>query len=170
MLARTAVRSVGRARLSPALRSAQLQRRRGYATDDTQISFNLTTPHSSLMLDEKVNLVTVPGSAGYFGIAPDHVPTVSEIKPGLVTIEPADGKAQHYFVSGGFVFVHENSTVDLSVLEAVPVDQIDPNLAKAGADTFQKQLSSAKDDLEIAKAQIGLETSEAMLYAIETAK
>merc|ERR1712146_101519 len=93
--------------------------RRAFAVDSAPVlKLNLTTPHQTILQQKEASLVTVPGSAGYFGIAADHVPTVSEVKPGLVSID----ETEHYFVSGGFVFVHEDSAVDLSVLEAFPLD------------------------------------------------
>ena len=66
--------------------------------------------------------------------------------------------------------VHEDSTMDVSVLEAFPLDQIDPNRAKAGVDSFTKKLAAARNEMEAAKAQIGLEVHEAMVYALEHAK
>jgi len=127
---------------------------------------NFTTPHQTIMSKKPASLVTVPGASGYFGIAPDHVPVVAELKPGLVSITANDQSVTKYFVSGGFVFVHDDSTCDLSCIEAVPVEQIDPNRAKQGIDTYQKMLATAADEATSVKAQIGLEVHEAMLYAI----
>ena len=103
-----------------------------------------------------------------FGIAADHVPTVTELKPGLVSITNNDQTVTKYFVSGGFAFVHDDSTCDLSVVEAVPIDHIDPQRARNGVDSYAKQLASATDELSQVKAQIGLEVHEAMVYAIES--
>jgi F-type H+-transporting ATPase subunit delta len=95
------------------------------------------------------------------------VPTVAELKPGLISITNHDSTVSKYFVSGGFAFVHDNSTVDLSVVEAVPLEHIDPARARAGVETFAKQVASATDELSIVKAQIGLEVHEAMVYALD---
>jgi F0F1-type ATP synthase epsilon subunit len=65
----------------------------------------------------------------------------------------------------GFVFVHDDSTCDLSCIEAVPVEQIDPNRARQGIDTYQKMLATAGDEATSVKAQIGLEVHEAMVCA-----
>jgi hypothetical protein len=62
--------------------------------------------------------------------------------------------------------VHANSTVDLSVLEAVPVDQLDPVRVKSGLDSFLKKAASAPNEVEAAKAQIGVEVHEAMTFAL----
>jgi len=118
------------------------------------------------MMKKQASLITVPGSSGYFGIAPDHVPTVSELKPGLVSITNNDQSVQKFFVSGGFVFVHDDSTCDLSVVEAVPIEHIDPNRARQGVETYTKMLATATDEMTSAKAQIGLEVHEAMVFAL----
>merc|ERR1711862_97697 len=168
-LATTSVRSASRIRNTTRFAPA-VQQLRQFATDDTQISSNLTTPHESVVLDKKIELVTVPGAAGYFGIAPDHVPTVQELLPGLVSVTNKDQSITNYFVSGGFVFVHENSTVDLSVLECFPLEQLDPQRVRNNIDSFTKQMASAQDEAAKVKAQIGLEVSEAAQYALENAK
>jgi F-type H+-transporting ATPase subunit delta len=102
-----------------------------------------------------------------FGIAADHVPSVAELKPGLVSITNNDSTVQKYFISGGFVFVHDDSTCDLSCVEAVPIEHIDPVRARNGVDTYSKLLAAAPDELSSAKAQIGLEVHEAMVYALD---
>ncbi len=41
--------------------------------------------------------VDVSATTGSFGILPDHVPAVSVLKPGLVTIYEEDNKTVKYF-------------------------------------------------------------------------
>ncbi len=96
--------------------------------------------------------------------------TVAELKPGLVSVVSAQGNEEHYFVSGGFAFVHSNSVVDLSVLEAVSVDQLDPVRVKNGLDSFQKKAAAGGSETETAKALIGVEVHEAMTYALTHAQ
>lgn len=117
----------------------------------------LTIQQFSMFFREKID----------FGIAADHVPAVAELKPGLISITNNDSTVQKYFVSGGFVFVHDDSTCDLSCVEAVPIEHIDPVRARNGVDTYTKLLASASDELSSAKAQIGLEVHEAMVFALD---
>ena len=37
-----------------------------------------------------VDMVTVPGSTGVFGILKDHVPTVAQLSPGVVAVSNND--------------------------------------------------------------------------------
>ena len=59
----------------------------------------------------------VPGADGMFGVLPGHVPTISELKPGVVEVTTAPGEVQKYFVSSGFVFAHADSTLDICGIE-----------------------------------------------------
>ena len=59
-------------------------------------------------------MVLVPATTGDFGILPGHVPTVSQLRPGVVSVHVNDKDVKKYFVSGGFAFVHADSTADVS--------------------------------------------------------
>jgi F-type H+-transporting ATPase subunit delta len=55
------------------------------------------------------------------GVLPGHVPTIAELKPGILSV--IDGtEVKQYFVSSGFAFVHANSVTDIVAIEAVPLD------------------------------------------------
>ena len=43
-----------------------------------------------------------------------------------------DKDVKNYFVSSGFAFVYENSHTDVCAVEAVEVDELDPEAVKAG--------------------------------------
>ena len=61
-------------------------------------------PSSVLYEDAPVEMVIVPGGDGMFGVMPSHVPTIAELKPGVVSVqETAGGPLTKYFISGGFM-------------------------------------------------------------------
>ena len=98
------------------------------------------------------------------------MPTVAELRPGTVTVhKELDKEVEKYFVSGGFAFVHEDSTADVCAVEAVPLDDLDPEAIKAGLAEYTAKLASVQakgDDYEIAAAQIGVEVYSAMNAAV----
>lgn len=53
--------------------------------------------------------VIIPGSDGEYGVTVNHVPTVSQLKAGVLQIMHAEGEPEKYFVAGGFALTHENS-------------------------------------------------------------
>ena len=135
-----------------------------------KLKFNFFMPHDTVYRGEQVDLVLMPAITGDFGVMPGHVPTVAELRPGLVTVhKELDKTVEKYFVSGGFAFVHEDSTADVCAVEAVPLDDLDPEAIKAGLAEYTSKLASVQakgDDYEIAAAQIGVEVYSAMNAAV----
>lgn len=62
--------------------------------------------------------VNIPSTAGDLGILADHVPTIQQLRPGLVEIIESSGKSSQFFVSGGFATVSEGSQIAVNVVEA----------------------------------------------------
>ncbi|CAI0417675.1 unnamed protein product [Linum tenue] len=99
------------------------------------------------------------------GVLPGHVPTIAELKPGVMTVHEGTDVSK-YFVSSGFAFIHANSVADVIAVEAVPVDHLDSNLVQKGLAEFTQKLGSASTDLEKAEAQIGVDVYSAMNSAL----
>ncbi len=63
------------------------------------------------------------------GILARHAPSLLQLSPGLIEVIPAEGSAsKKYFVSGGFVTVNPDSSMQIAAMEAVPHDQLDPQV------------------------------------------
>jgi len=120
-----------------------------------------------LRATKQVDMVLVPATTGDFGILPGHVPTVSQLRPGVVSVHTSDKDVSKYFVSGGFAFVHADSTADICAIEAVPVEQLDGDAVRKGLAEHTAKFASAKDDFEKANAQIGIDVCNAMVAALE---
>jgi len=123
-------------------------------------------PHLTICKNKEAQIVRVPGSSGEFGILFNHVPTIAELKPGLVTIQDKQGVETKHFISGGFAFVQKDSTCSVNAIEAFSLDELDPEAAKEGYRRFTADLAKAPNDLERAKALIGLEVHQAMCSAL----
>ena len=115
----------------------------------------------------QVDMVLVPATTGDFGILPGHVPTVSQLRPGVVSVHLNDKDVKKYFVSSGFAFVHADSTADICAIEAVPVEQLDGDAVRKGLAEHQAKFTNAKDDFEKANAQIGIDVCNAMVAALD---
>src|SRR6056297_1127604 len=97
-LARQALPS---ARLVHATRAAHAEEAKPAAAGSLSLTFTL--PSACLYDTAPVEMVILPGVDGIFGVMPNHVPTIAELKPGVVSIqEAAGGPLTKYFVSGGF--------------------------------------------------------------------
>ncbi|KAE8055531.1 hypothetical protein FH972_012364 [Carpinus fangiana] len=110
-------------------------------------------------------MVIVPATTGQMGVLPGHVPTIAELKPGILSVHEGNDITK-YFLSSGFAFIHANSVADIIAIEAVPIDHIDPSLVQKGLSDFTQKLSSATTDLEKAEAQIGVDVHSALNFAL----
>ena len=67
------------------------------------LELTFTVPSKALYEGANVEMVILPGGDGMYGVMPNHVPTVAELKPGVVYVqESAGSELTKYFVSGGF--------------------------------------------------------------------
>ena len=126
-----------------------------------KLKFNLVCPHEAIM-SQDVDMVTVPGAAGSYGVLPGHVPIISQLKPGIVEVTVETGKIEKFFVSSGFAFMHATSVLDICALEAVKLEDLDIDAVKKGKAAAESELSSAKDDKAKAEAQIAIDTFAAI--------
>ncbi|MGG7516939.1 F0F1 ATP synthase subunit epsilon [Allorhizobium undicola] len=105
-------------------------------------NFELVSPER-LLISEKVSEVVIPASEGEMTVMAHHAPTMTTIKPGVVSVKFASGKAAKYVVFGGFADVTPNGCTLLAE-SAVPVDEL-------SRDTLNKRIEVAKTELESAE-------------------
>jgi F-type H+-transporting ATPase subunit delta len=155
MLARRSLALGLRRGLAPAFRplhatGARLAEEAAASTAPTTgMTFNFAMPDKTLYEKANVEMVIVPGVDGFFGITPGHVPTIAELKPGMVSVqEVAGGDLKKYFVSGGFA-------------------TIDADMVKTGLAQYQAAYASAADDTQKSEAEIGVDCYQAMAYSLE---
>ena len=46
-------------------------------------------------------MVFAPAKMGEIGIAPRHAPLLTDLKPGEVRVQMADGEEKHFYITGG---------------------------------------------------------------------
>ena len=49
---------------------------------------------------------------------------------------------EKYFVAAGFAFVHADSTTDVCAVEAVKIEELDPEAVRAGLTEYTAKLAS----------------------------
>lgn len=70
---------------------------------------------------------------GAMVILSKHIPTIAQLRPGVVTVTKEDGaETEKFFVSGGFAFIHPDNTCSVNAVEAIPLADLDADLARAG--------------------------------------
>ena len=119
-----------------------------------KIQVEVVTPERRV-LDEAVEMVTVPGLNGELGILPGHTPLISQLKTGILTYVQ-DGRSFPLHVSGGFVEVRDDRVSVLAEVAERP-EEIDAASARASRERFEKQLGSwsgTEDELELARTEL----------------
>jgi F-type H+-transporting ATPase subunit epsilon len=106
--------------------------------------FELVSPERLLFTGE-VESVVVPGSEGELTVLKDHAPLMTTLKPGIVTVTEAGGRAQRLFVRGGFADVAPTGLTILAE-SSVPVDQLDAAKLDAEIKGAQDEVTAASTD------------------------
>merc|ERR1712065_85978 len=75
------------------------------------------------------------------------------------------GPVEQYFVPTGMAVMNDDSTLNITAPEAVAIDDIDPEAARAALAEFTAAFSSASTDEDRARAQIGAELYGTMVNA-----
>ncbi|EFA75061.1 ATP synthase F1 delta [Heterostelium album PN500] len=132
---------------------------------DDLLSFSFMVPHQILFKNKKVQMLTLPGARGVFGVLKNHIPKIAELKPGVVQVHHESGDVDKYFISGGFAFINPDASCYINAVEAVPVDQLDANEVKNGLARYTQLYNEASDEAAKATALIGLEAHQQMAYA-----
>ncbi len=109
-----------------------------------KISFDLVSPEK-LLLSEDAEMVTLPGTEGYFGVLAGHAPVISTLKPGVISIKGGPDGDQRFFVTSGFADV---SAQKLTVLaeEAIPMESVN-------AELLDTRIANAEEDILQAKTE-----------------
>ncbi|CAO2819398.1 unnamed protein product [Amaranthus hypochondriacus] len=135
------------------------------STIPSKLNLNLALPYSSVLSSKEVDMIIVPATTGQMGVLPGHVPTIAELKPGIMSVHDGNDVTK-YFISSGFAMIHANSHADIVAIEAVPIDQIDLAAVQKGLAEANQKLSSASTDLEKAEAQIVVDVHSALNSAL----
>lgn len=126
-------------------------------------TFELVSPEK-LLLSAQVDAVVLPGSEGEMTVMASHAPTMTTVKPGIVTVDGSES-AGKYVVFGGFADITPDSCTLLAEsavsIEALEKDDLDTRIsaAKEAADAASNdadktRLASFAAQLEDLKAVV----------------
>ncbi|KAH0596076.1 hypothetical protein MHUMG1_05935 [Metarhizium humberi] len=175
-LARAAVRA------RPAAFRAVAQRRTYAEAVPDKIKLSLSLPHQSIYRSQDVVQVNIPAESGEMGVLANHVPSIEQLKPGIVeVVEESAGPKQffrmwrpvlhryldtpvgeHWPIAGGFATVQPNSTMSINAIEGYPLEDFSAEAVRAGIAEAQKVASGSGSEQDIAEAKIELEVLETL--------
>lgn len=116
-----------------------------------KLAFDLVSPER-LLLSEDVDMVTVPGADGDFGVMAGHAPVIATLRPGVIEIAGSSRGQVKVFVRGGFA---EVTPAGLTILaeEAIPLDELDSAMLEQRVKDAEEDLADAKSDESKRRAQ-----------------
>jgi F-type H+-transporting ATPase subunit epsilon len=104
------------------------------------LAVNLVTP-KGVVAHTDANSVQAPGELGAFELLPGHVPMLTALRPGVLTI----GGRTRYAVSSGYLRVDPAGAVEILVEQAVPQTDIDVEGARSELKTAEAELAKWGD-------------------------
>ena len=116
-----------------------------------KIHFDLVSPER-LLLSEDVDMVTLPGAEGYFGVLAGHAPVISALRPGVIEVKGGETSDLRLFVRGGFAEVDAKKVIVLAE-EAIPMADFDIAALDQRIRDTEEDLVAAKTDAE--RARVG---------------
>jgi F-type H+-transporting ATPase subunit epsilon len=120
------------------------------ATLPTKIRLEIVTPER-LLLSEEVEEVTIPGSEGYLGILPGHLPLLTTLGVGILSYHQG-GRKRSFAVSGGFAEVLGDRVLADTVERPEEIDVPRAQEAKQKAE----QLLHSKEQIDVEAAMAAL--------------
>ena len=128
-----------------------------------KVAFQLVAPER-LLTSAEVDMVVVPGSEGDFGVLPQHSLFMSVLRPGVIETYEGGQVSRRIFVGGGFAEVNARGCTVLAE-EALPVEEIDLERARARLSAAQDDLREATDDPARARFEREIRIAEAQIQA-----
>ena len=107
--------------------------------------FELVSPEE-LLVSTEVTSVVVPGSEGDMTVMAEHAPTMTTIRPGIVSFTGDDGKEERYVVFGGFADILPEGCTVLAE-KAIHVDDMNSEIIKEQIAAAEKAVEEAKNIL-----------------------
>jgi F-type H+-transporting ATPase subunit epsilon len=124
------------------------------------LKLEIVTPEA-VTYSEDVDMVTLPGVEGEMGIFPMHVPLMTQIVPGEVSVRK---NGQDYFLAVGEGFVEiTGSRVAILTDMAIKSSDIDETKAEEARKRAESRLNEKLSDEEMANVSAALAHSLAQL-------
>ena len=96
------------------------------------------------------------------GVLANHIPSIEQLKPGLVEVIEEQGSKQ-YFLSGGFAVVQPDNVLSINAVEGFPLEDFSADAVRSQVAEAQKIASGSGSEQDIAEAKIELEVSCALM-------
>ena len=129
------------------------------------IQCDIVSAHEEIFSGEAA-MVFATGVSGELGITPRHAPLITQLQPGPVRVQGADGEEKFFFVTGGILEVQPHM-VTVMADTALRGEDLDAAAAQAAKAEAERELADRTGEMEVAEAQAKLLEAAAQLRALE---
>lgn len=122
------------------------------------LNFKIVKPEGLVYSDTEVEKVSIPTKEGYITVLPHHIPLITILDTGELTIFKKDHEVP-IAVSGGVAEVRKDGTVYILADSAERAEEIDVTRAEAAHKRAEELLSQEEKaaDVDFARIQASLE-------------
>lgn len=113
--------------------------------------FELVSPER-LLVSKEIEAVVIPGTDGEMTVMAQHAPTMTTIRPGVVTVKPVSGAEERYVVFGGFADILPEGCTLLAE-SAIDAKDIDREELSSRISNAREDVADAKDDAARTRAE-----------------
>ncbi|KAF4342246.1 ATP synthase subunit delta mitochondrial [Fusarium beomiforme] len=151
-------------RARPSAIRVPLQRRTYAEAVPDKARFSEPRPRLRLSIykSQDVVQVNIPAESGEMGVLANHVPSIEQLKPGLVEVVEESAGSKQFFLSGGFATVQPNSVLSINAVEGYPLEDFSAEAIRAQIAEAQKVANGSGSEQDIAEAKIELEVLETL--------
>jgi F-type H+-transporting ATPase subunit epsilon len=125
------------------------------------LRLEIVTPQATVF-SEDVNMVTLPGVEGEFGVYPQHVHLITQLVPGEIIVSQ-NGQDRYLAVGEGLVEV-TSDRVSIVTDMAIPSDKIDEAKVEEARARAAARLQEKISDEEVASVNASLVRAVAQLH------
>jgi F-type H+-transporting ATPase subunit epsilon len=125
------------------------------------LKLEIVTPDGTVY-SEEVEMVTLPGVEGQMGVYPRHVPLMTQMVPGEITVRK-DGREYFLAVGEGLIEI-TGSHVSLLTDMAIAAEHIDEAKVEEARRRAEARLQEKLSDEEVASTNASLARSLAQLH------
>jgi F-type H+-transporting ATPase subunit epsilon len=118
------------------------------------------------MFSGDVELLVASGEMGELGIAPNHAPLITRLKPGEVRAILPGGQEQSFYISGGILEVQPKMITVLSDT-AIRAKDLDEAKVRQVQEEAKRALEGRGTEMSLAEAQAVMAQTMAQLQALE---
>ena len=127
---------------------------------EEKLSLEVVAPEKMVMT-KTVDMVTISGTDGDFGVLPGHAALVSSIRPGFLEIE-VDKQSEKMFIGGGFIEVIEDK-VSILATEVLSSDQINITECEEKISKYTIDLGASETEVDKDIIQKNIDKYQAMI-------